>query len=230
MVRIRSSASVTEAATERIRADLLAGRYPAGERLKISELCETLGYNLSAVREALSRLLPEGLITFEPNCGYCVAPVHAEELRDLTATRIEIETSCLRRAIALGGLNGETGVVAALHRLLHTPKAAPGSEPAAQEPWSEAHRLFHEALVASCESPWRLRLRAQLYTHSERYRRFAARPSRGERDVDAEHRALADATLARDADRAAALLPAHFESTAHYVLASVDNGSLGRRA
>jgi len=77
--------------------------------------------------------------------------------------------------------------------------------------------------VAACGSPWTLRLVGQLVDQSERYRRarlLAAGP-RGAlaRNVDAEHRAITEAALARDSKTAARLLAAHLAHTTDLVAA-----------
>lgn len=62
-------------------------------------LSETLGVSLGSVREALVRLTMEGLVLSEPSKGFVVAPISLDDLDDLTDTRIELETHCLRRSI-----------------------------------------------------------------------------------------------------------------------------------
>jgi GntR family transcriptional regulator, carbon starvation induced regulator len=78
--------------------------------------------------------------------------------------------------------------------------------------------------VAACGSPWTLRLVGQLVDQSERYRRarLLAAGLRGAlaRNVDAEHRAITEAALARDSTKRAARLPAaHLAHTADLVAA-----------
>ena len=90
--------SLTSTAYERLRRDLLNCVLRPGERLNINELCQTTGFNLSAIREAISKLTAEGLIVADEKRGFSVAPISVSELRDLTRVRAEIENLCLRRA------------------------------------------------------------------------------------------------------------------------------------
>jgi GntR family transcriptional regulator, carbon starvation induced regulator len=165
--------------------------------------------SLSAIREALARLSSDGLVVAEPRRGFAVAPISLADLSDLTEVRIELETQCLRRSIARGDLAWEGRVVGSLHQLSRTPEQL-GVHPDR----ARAHREFHDALVSACESVWRLRLRDQLFAQAERYRRFAAPYSRVERDVDSEHRLIADAALVRDAEGAARRMASHLQLTA----------------
>jgi GntR family transcriptional regulator, carbon starvation induced regulator len=76
-------------------------------------------------------------------------------------------------------------------------------------------------LVRGCASPWLLRLCALLYDKSERYRNLAERqPDSQRRDIQVEHKALVDAVMAHDADRACTLLEEHFWETTEIILKS----------
>ena len=59
-----------------------------------------------------------------------------------------------------------------------------------------------------------------LFNHSERYRWFSGPFSRVERDLDREHREIAEAALARDSKRAVALMNEHLQKTASIILDS----------
>lgn len=219
MSRIASvSSSLTQDAYQRLRADLLACRLQPGMRLKINELCRTLSVSLSAVREALSRLTSEGLVVAEPQRGFRVAPISAEELRDLTGVRAQIEGLCLERAIAAGDVGWEAQLVAAFHRLSRTQERDPGDPQRMDEAWSAAHAAFHEALVGACDSPWLLRLRAILYAQSERYRRLSVPLAKITRDLNREHQDIMEAALARDAVLAGTLMTQHIELTTRVLL------------
>ncbi len=212
------SSSLTQDAYERLRADLLACRLQPGGRLRINELCQTLSVSLSAVREALSRLTSEGLVVAEPQRGFHVAPISADELRDLTAVRAQIEGLCLERAVAVGDVGWESQLVAAFHRLSRTPEREPDDLERMGEAWSAAHAAYHEALVAACDSPWLLRLRAILYAQSERYRRLSVPLAEVARDLNREHQDLMEAALARDAGRTRALMAQHIDLTTRVLL------------
>lgn len=217
--------NLTAQVYSRIRDDILACRMPPGQKVKISEICGQLDVSLGAVREALSRLTSEGLVVAEPNKGFRVAPITQAELEDLTRTRITIECECLSSAIAHGDLRWETGIVSTLFELSRIGLQDP-QDPARVNPdWSEAHRRFHQALVAACDSPWMLRLRDTLYVQSERYRTVSMPLDRKNRDVASEHKAIADATLARDTGAACAALRDHLRLTTRILIeADVANG------
>lgn len=213
--------SLTTLAFDRLRNDILAGGLKPKEKLRIQQLTERYAIGATAIREALSRLVTEGLVTSEDQRGFCVADVSRDELLDLTRTRLWIEQTALRMAIAQGDVEWESRVLAAFHRLSRMPP--PSTSPEAGAGWRQAHRQFHFALIEGCGSPWTVRLCAMLFDQTERYRNLSGRAPQGaRRDVHAEHRAIVDAVLARDADQACALLAQHFESTTHIILSEED--------
>jgi len=213
-----SGQSITHRAYERLRADVLACRLAPGARLRINDLCSELDVSLGAVREALSRLTSEGLVIAEPQRGFRVTEISNGELEDLTAVRVDIEAKCLARAIEVGTLAWESRLVAVYHELSKTPERTPNDPQRLNDAWALLHKDYHEALVSACDSPWLLRLRSILYAQSERYRQLSVPLARKKRNIDKEHRQILDATLARDAGTACALLTAHVEKTTKILL------------
>ena len=57
----------------------------------------------AAVREALSLLLSDALVTAEGQRGFRVAPISLADLEDMTNTRVMLETEALRLSIRHGG-------------------------------------------------------------------------------------------------------------------------------
>jgi DNA-binding GntR family transcriptional regulator len=210
--------SLTQRAYDRLRDDLLTCRLAPGERINIKEITEQLGFSLGAVREALARLTSEGFVTTDDMRGFRAAPISIADLVDLMAVRADIEGQCLRRSIANGELEWESAIVSAAHRLNGTPMYAAGPDRRLNDSYAAAHAAFHQALVAACDSPWLQRLRTWLYAQSERYRYLAVPLARVERGVTQEHGALVEAVLARDADKAVALLGAHLTATAQILI------------
>jgi DNA-binding GntR family transcriptional regulator len=207
-----------EGVYQELRADILACRLRPGVKLQINALAEDREISLSGVREALSKLSAEGLVVSEPQRGFRVAPVSLEDLADLTMTRIDVENLCLTRSIERGGVEWETMVVGAMHRLSRTDYWAIGDDRRLSEEWAMAHDSLHEALVAASDSGWRSRIRNTLFQQSERYRRLSVPVLPVARDVQAEHRAIAEAALGRQAARACELMKEHLLLTMEIVV------------
>ena len=204
-------------AQELLRADILSGRLEPGQRLRTKDLQARYGLGLSPLRESLQRLSAEGMVVNDEQRGFAVAPVSVDELKDLTLARTSLESIMLPMAIAQGNADWEAEIVAAFHRLSRTPLPVDPAAEADARQWELRHRAFHHALVAGCNSPWLLRLHGQLVDQSERYRkiRILHHQKQGAqvRDVNAEHQAVMDAVLRRDAARASELMTRHLQAT-----------------
>nr|WP_323783003.1 FCD domain-containing protein [Amylibacter sp.] len=205
--------NLTAQAYEKLRSDILACRLRPGQKIKISDQVSALGYSLGAVRESLSRLASEGLVVAEPNKGYRVASITQSELEDLTRTRVLIECQCLENAIRNGDLKWETGIVSSEFELSRITVQDANDPARVSEAWSESHRRFHEALVGACDSPWLLKLRELLFAQSERYRSVSVPLDTHKRDVTAEHKAIAQAAIARDSKAAVLAMREHLQQT-----------------
>jgi DNA-binding GntR family transcriptional regulator len=210
--------NLTEQTYERLRADLLACRIFPGEKLNIDTLSKQMSVSLGAIREALSRLTSEGLVTAERSKGFRATPISAVELVDLTNVRIEIESLCLRRSIANAGGSWEAKLQAAYRKLCRTPPRVASDSRRLSDTYAAAHTAYHEALVSACDSEWLLRIRRLLSTQSERYRRLALPLSSRNRDIPGEHHAIMDAALARDEPRTLALMAEHIQATTQMLL------------
>lgn len=206
---------------ETLRSDILTCRIEPGSKIRINDLCGQLGVSLGAVREALSKLSSEGLVTSEAQKGFRVAPVSRQELVDLTSTRVDIENLCLAEAISNGDVVWESQIVASLHHLSRLSERDPDDPARLSERWVVAHAAFHLALVAACRNAVKVRVRASLYDQSERYRRLSV-PARGpaKRDTLREHRLIAAAVLARDVATATKLMADHLNKTTKILLAA----------
>ena len=203
-----------ESAYSRLRTDILTGRLLPGQRLLTTDLTARYGVSVGALREGLSRLAEQGLVISEPHHGFRVRPVDRDDLIDLTEARREIETLVLRRAILRGDLAWESRLLAAHHVLEGTPQLSGEDPPRVNEDWAAAHTHFHAVLLEACPNRHLRDMAASLRDASELYRRWSRLLGReDDRDIPAEHRALLEAALQRDAARAEQLLAQHIEKT-----------------
>jgi DNA-binding GntR family transcriptional regulator len=204
-------------AQDLLRRDILSGTLAPGERLRTKDLQARYGLGLSPLRESLQRLSAEGMVVNDAQRGFAVAPVSVAELRDLTVARTALESTMLPMAMQMGGADWEGDIVAAFHRLSRTPLPNDPAAMADASLWELRHRSFHHALVAGCGSPWLLRLHGQLVDQSERYRKIRIlhhlESQAQVRNVNAEHQAVMDAVLRRDAAQAVALMTQHLVAT-----------------
>ena len=212
--------TLVSAAYERLRREIVHGALRPGKRLRFNYLADTYGFSASTLREALSRLVGDGLAVFEDQRGFMVAVVSRDRLIDLLQMRLLLEEKGIRLSVERGGIEWEVDVMSAFHRLskAHGPL---GADPRlVDDEWEEYHSDFHRSLLAACGSPLLLHYREALYLQGDRYRRLYHSYSERERDHLGEHRELMEAALRRDADAVVQRIREHLELTVTDVLAS----------
>jgi DNA-binding GntR family transcriptional regulator len=195
----------------RLREAILVGDLAPGTKINLERARARFDVSLSPLREALARLISDGLVEFEDNRGYRVAPVSLANLAEVTHLRSEFESLALRNAIAAGTLDWEGDVMRALHRLSRTVRDP--ARPESFEQWEAAHSDFHLALIAGCAMPQLLGFCRVLHNLNDRYRRIFLQTQPGDRNVGAEHREIAELALARDVETACARLRDHIQRT-----------------
>lgn len=199
-----------------MRGDILAGRLKPGQRLMFPDLCERYGVSVGVVREALTWLSSQGLVLFQARQGHMVTPLSSEDLRDLAHARVSIEPLVLQESIANADINWEAKVVAANHVMVtayREMEAVSTATDEANDTWAQAHAAFHEALFSACENRRLVAITQALAEEASLYRRWSDSLTKP-RDVMAEHAALLQAVLARDAELAADHLRHHIMRTA----------------
>ena len=207
--------TLTSAVYERLRRDVLVGRLRPGEKLRIEALRATYEVGASPLREALNRLSAEGLVVQEDQRGFRVSPVSLDDLKELTRTRCWLNEIALRESIARGDTAWEERVVLTHHRLARTPVYSDASSKLDSE-WERRHREFHAALISACGSRWLTAFCESLFDQADRYR-YLSVYAHEHRDFVGEHRAIMEATLARNAESAVRLLIDHISKTAELV-------------
>jgi DNA-binding GntR family transcriptional regulator len=211
-------ATRTEQVYDLLRSELLNGVLHPGQKLKMVELTERFGVSQSVIREALTRLTEQGLLVATPQRGFRVRDLSIEDIAELTESRVQIESLALRLAVQRGDLQWETGILAAHHRLERTPVTR--DDGTVSEGWSVQHRDFHVALLTGCGNRRLETVASALRDSAELYRRwYWVLTDDHQRDLAREHQQLKELTLARDADRAIAVLTEHIDRAPRLLIA-----------
>ena len=203
--------TLVESAYRALRRDIIEGHLPPGEKLRVEHLKDNYGVGAGTLREALSLLISDALVVSQGQRGFRVAPVSLEDFEDITKTRVMLECEALRQSIAMGDDAWEGELLAAFHRLTKAEEKRIGTDD--REEWEERNRIFHEVLIAACPSRWLKHFLAILYQQAERYRRLSLYLQPIPRNIHDEHEALLQAAMARDADKATAVLSEHIMLT-----------------
>ncbi|WP_299620634.1 GntR family transcriptional regulator [Pelagibius sp.] len=203
--------SATHRAYLELRRKIITGQIAPSERLKVEDLKAQLNTGAAPVREALSLLTSDQLVERLDQRGFRAAPAGRDHFQEILNLRCTLEDLALRDSLRLAGQDWEEALVIAHHHLSKVDRSD-------TDLFEERHRVFHMQLLAGCGSAILLKFCAQLYDLNIRYRYLAIRSKTyARRDVAAEHKAILEAAVARDADTASARLMDHYRKTGAFL-------------
>src|SRR5580704_13787696 len=200
----------------RIRMDIILARLEPGQKLKLEMLREAYGVSVSTLREILSRLAAEGLVSAEGRRGFEVAPVSVANLKELAEMRLLLEGHAMENSFARADVEWEGRVVSAHHKLAAIERLM-ASAVGQPEQWKRYDSEFHQALISNCGSQVLMEAHAAVFDRYFRYQMIALH-YRGEEPAQ-QHQALLECALKRDSARAAKVLRQHIESCVEHALA-----------
>ncbi|WP_082126623.1 GntR family transcriptional regulator [Allosalinactinospora lopnorensis] len=134
---------------DQLRSAIMYGALTPGDQLGETDLAGQLGVSRGPLREAMQRLVQEGLLRSERHRGLFVRELTAEDVRDIYVSRLAIERAACE--LIMRGNRGEAlaRLTAVLQDLV---RAADSRDRVAM---SDADQAFHQALV-SCSGNSRL--------------------------------------------------------------------------
>ena len=154
-------------------------------------LAEQFSTSTTVIRQSLTRLAGENLVTIRPNRGFFVPDLNLGELADITELRCVTRSSGREASpTERGTVSWESSLIAIHHKLSRHPLGGyPRNQIGWNPQWSQAHREFHHPLLAPCECQAGCSsFSGDLANFTELYRRWAA-PSQAAvaLDVEQEH-------------------------------------------
>ncbi len=85
------STKLIEEIADKIRQNIVSGAYPPGKRLKQEELAQAFAISRTPIREALSRLEAQGLVTQEQGRSAVVSGPSSRDIAEMYLIRAEME-------------------------------------------------------------------------------------------------------------------------------------------
>ena len=185
-----------------------------GAKLHVDNLRREFDVSTATMREALSRLLIDNLVSSEPQRGFRVRELSYADFRNLSDTRKIVEVGALRLSLANRDDDWEGALASAYHKLkLIEDRMISQDEMGLVSDWHRRNSEFHDSLVKNCRNNWLTEFRRQLHEHSNRYLRIALLNNRKHRDVREEHAAIFASAMAGDISRCSQLIEDHIETS-----------------
>lgn len=187
---------------QKIRDDILSGKYKEHEELREVAIGEELGVSRTPVREAFRQLELEGLIQIIPNKGAYVTGITVKDVKDIYMIRSRLEGLCARWATE--HITNEQLEEMEENVYLAEFHASKGH----MDQMAELDNRFHEILYEACNSKMLEHLLRDYHNYVLRVRKRTLSTGRGTVS-NHEHRMILEAIKLKDADKAEELAHAH---------------------
>ncbi|HTG39188.1 GntR family transcriptional regulator [Sphingomonas sp.] len=200
--------TMVQQAYDHLLTALMTLQIAPDERIAIDQVARRLNISQTPIREALSQLEAEKLVFKMPNVGYRASPqMSRDEVRDLYTLRQLIEPYAAQRAA--DAMTPES--IKVLEAIERDMSAIVEGDAATYSRFAEADDRLHR-LIATLSGNRLIadtieRLHAHLHIFRALYRTNA--PT----EAAAEHRAIIDALVAGEGERAASAVRLHLESS-----------------
>lgn len=200
-VQRKSTAAIV---ADQLRSAIMYGSLSPGSQMGEAELATRLGVSRGPLREAMQRLVQEGLLHSEPHRGLFVTSLEPEDVQDIYLARLAVERAACERIVRAHRVEGVAELTAAQVRIV---SAAEGADPV---DLTEADQEFHETLVRVSGSPRLQRMAQTLLVE----KRMCLTALQGKYSADAEalvqeHQGIVDAIESGDEALVVARLEAH---------------------
>lgn len=203
---------LSDQVTDRLRNDIISGRFPPGTRLTEAWLCKAYEVSRVPVREALKSLSVEGFVTYRAYAGVSVATTSSDDAEDLFGVRKAIERATVRRCAQRFGRPDDTETMAFAERLGElVDEGATLAESGDVDRLAHMNTEFHLGLAEFSRSINMQSLLRQVASKIEWLYALDLR-SRAEHSW-AEHRLIADAVVGGDVDLAGERIVQHIQNS-----------------
>lgn len=198
---------------EKLRQDILMGRYESGEKISLDSLAQELEVSSMPVREALITLSNEGLVELRPRRGFRAKPLSRQDLDDVFEIQGVLTGVLVARAAEAATADDVENL-----RTIHSKLEALSKKSLTKATLRDAARLnaeFHRYINRVPDGDrarWFLRL-AHKYVRDDLYEAVPGILDASLRD----HPAIIEAIAAGDGERARALAVEHFSQGADLV-------------
>ncbi len=203
----KGNKSLTSMIFEKIREDILIGKYVSGEKIVEAKLAEEFGVSRTPVREALKQLELDGLVDNIPNRGVMVKGISKQDIDDIFTIRVAIEGIAVKWAIERMD-DGDLEKLKEIFELMEFYTFKKDLDKIA-----ELNTKFHEVIYNATKSRYLEHVLKdfQFFMKTTRYKSLRS-PGRLDSAL-VEHREVLEAFIDKDIDRAVNAILRHVNNS-----------------
>ena len=197
---IGQMASASDVIFDALRAAIITGSMQDGELLRQDSIAKMFNVSRIPVREAISRLEQQGLVSTQRYRGAMVASLSITEIQEIFEFRALVESEMVRLSIA----NISSGTL-----ILATKYCEAFSTETNSAKWGALNRDFHYSLYGDCQRPYYLEVVNAALDRIDRYLRAQLLLTDGMDRARREHQGILQAYINRDVERGVELISQH---------------------
>lgn len=211
---------LTESVYEAIREQIMNPELAPGSRVNMDQLARELEVSTTPVREALTRLESEGLVTRRSLQGYSVTAQPGRiDLHELFTMRMLIEPEAASQAAGAPDAELLNSLHVTLAGMAEQVSSGPQEQYRRYRTLVDSDARFHDAIAAASGNRLLRRTFAGMHCHVLLYRLYFEAGVAPEREQTAEeHRVIIGAIAAQQPERAATAMRVHIEHSHERVL------------
>ena len=136
--------SLTDNAYLILKKQIIKGELYLGKKLKVKDLSDSFGISPTPIKEALNRLLADGLVSFKPRSGFYVSEVSESSFKELMELCIIFEGYGAKKGLLK---NLDQSAIEELKKPIEEEIVMRDSKSKDCEKIAEVDRIFHRNLV-----------------------------------------------------------------------------------
>ena len=204
--------------------DITECRLVSGQKLTLNMLKERFNVSHTPIREALSRLVSDGLVTHSTNRGMTVAEFSPSEVREMFQFTAELEATAVKlcsNGFAIAPMESELKEAISQEEAALADFPSPESIEAFSDVAGNIHDIFYKYAdnrflsEAANRLAARMELMSNIYSTEDNFTQ-----------IHENHRRIYEAVYHRDFDQAADLVRAHLQFSLMRTLENLESTSL----
>lgn len=208
-----NKSTLSEQIYQILRNDILTQKIKCGEKLTLKVLQERFQVSSTPIREALTRLTQDQLISYYSNIGVNVISFTADDLREIYSFMGDLDGLAIRYAAASPD---QEKLLAEVRTILENSRKA--ADTGDSETWNNCSDEFHLVFYRYCnnsrltESAGRIRSGISIFSNQYSQETFI------QTQIDNEHQAIFDAYQNGEIEKAVQMMKSHLDDSLKYAL------------
>lgn len=189
---------------QQLQQAIRSGEFRPGDRLREAELAARLKVSRTPIREAIRRLVSDGLVEVAPSRGVMLIQLDKQQVRELYALREALEGT----AAGLAAQHASPAEISAMQELLDDPVGIAGSSASV----AQTNRMFHQSIHEAAHNRYLAQALVQLADSLALLPGTTYEAPGRTEAAQAEHQGILAAIAARDAEKAELLARQHIQA------------------